>query len=398
MKQDYLWSYHFVVDGDNLWFVPYWYNILCMYNMKSKKLELIKKLPQDNEIEGIYLNLVKAGQYLVLVPMYAQEVCIYEMHAGEFKCLKVHGKAGLGSGLFSTGIWKNNVYMFAAAYPEILKLDMQSGCIGEIPVRSIPDGLVHGDEGCNNLFMQSSVSENRIDLLMFNSSYVLSFNMDTETGEFLKIGNGGDRYLSVCRVSSGELFLVCQNGSLIVYDERRQAITAVKNLMIEGCGGNVFEQCQNFIECAEYGNFVYFFVSSMIIEVDQHHYRARKAWFSDILTEDNDGRRTKDYTENFFAVKKEGDVLYVHNRMQGIFYCIDMMAKKVEKFCIPLDTLSGDDMKIMFGQYKNIAIEGKALYLSLDNLLAQLDDERSPFGTEKNVGRQIWETMKRIRM
>ncbi len=97
-------------------------------------------------------------------------------------------------------------------------------------------------------------------------------------------------------------------------------------------------------------------------------------------------------------MKKEGDVLYVHNRMQGIFYCIDMMAKKVEKFCIPLDTLSGDDMKIMFGQYKNIAIEGKALYLSLDNLLAQLDDERSPFGTKKNVGRQIWETMKSIRM
>ncbi len=389
MKHDFLWPYHFAVDGECIWFVPYWYNMLCKYNVQTRQIESMQTLPQENTVEGLYLNLVKIGNCILLIPMYAKNVCIYYIDTGEFLELETGCGDKVDSQLYTYGMWKPDVYLFSVMHPVALKLDVAAK-----KMEYIHFDFAYSQGGSLPFFlMQSSTSSHFIYLPVAKKNYILKFDMDTEKYCFLKIGGEDSYFLSVCKASTGKLFLINQKGELIVYNETDAVAETVKSLVFEGCNENCFNNCQYFIESMEYGRSVFFFTSGRVIAVDTENHSVGKAWFSDALFLEENQRR-KDYPDNFFAVKKDGKYLYVENRAGGYYYRIDLDAKTVEPFDILAGGMAQEDRVTMFAQYRNIAQEGKALYFSLDTMFDQLGRENNKANVPTGIGKQIWDTLK----
>lgn len=115
----------FLEDGKFLWFIPDLSGVLCKYNLDSGEVVLIYELP----CMGSYIAIIRHERQLVLVPLSAEEILIFDMDQEVFCRIKLpeSDEVYLSDRKFFQGFAVNNiVYLVPGGYPYILKVDLDN--------------------------------------------------------------------------------------------------------------------------------------------------------------------------------------------------------------------------------------------------------------------------------
>ncbi len=384
MQKDYLWSYSFVVDDDCLWLVPYWYNFLCKYNMRTEEIELIEKIPVENTSEALYSNLLMMDTSIILIPTNATKVCIYDTLKKEFTVIDVVDQDGKANRFFPYGVWGDCIYMFSLFSSTVIKFQVSLKKIDYISMDCGTMGMRQGDV----LFQtQSYFEQERVYIPFWRSNRVLKFDMEKEVCTVLEIGEDDEYYLSVGRGNENELYLLNQDGNVVIYNELSGKTERLINKLNGVYNYKFFKEYACFASCVSYEGEVYFFPGSKVIKVNCRTHEIREADFSNVLLEDGE-RNAACFGHTFSMLSKVDSCVYIENMYSRNFMKIDMERGIVKSYKIPLECLPEEYVDEMNGQYQNVCREG-ALYLQLDNILKRLVSHQKEKKKEEMIGVKI---------
>ena len=124
MEKERLWAVCFTAEED-IWFVSYWYNLLCKFDISKRELECIP-LPVKNIIEGLYIGILKVGNIICLVPANADSVCTYNIKTREFKTFMLRERTKNIDKFIACAVYGECVFMFPYHYPYILKFNLET--------------------------------------------------------------------------------------------------------------------------------------------------------------------------------------------------------------------------------------------------------------------------------
>lgn len=86
---------YFDVDGGKVWFIPYFYNFLCSYDLHNGGICLEAILPETS-LTGAdpdrYINLKKNGNIVVVVPSYGKNICLLNLETKDNSIINIDAK------------------------------------------------------------------------------------------------------------------------------------------------------------------------------------------------------------------------------------------------------------------------------------------------------------------
>ena len=75
-----VWSHEkFAIDENMVWFVPYYSSVLCGFDLDKREIVKVKMLDGEGDRRDGYLNVLKVGNYIVLIPSYGEKFIIYHI-------------------------------------------------------------------------------------------------------------------------------------------------------------------------------------------------------------------------------------------------------------------------------------------------------------------------------
>ncbi len=120
------------VDGNYLWFSLDQVNGLCKMNLDTYEIEYVSMIPGEKaQMKFLFSDIKKYRDYLVLTPMNAKAVIIYNTKTEEFKRIPLttnfirnEVKYEGWSGFFSSVILGDYIYMIPYKFPAILSINL----------------------------------------------------------------------------------------------------------------------------------------------------------------------------------------------------------------------------------------------------------------------------------
>lgn len=396
MKRDYLWSYNFFVDHERVWFVPYWYNLLCCFNLNTKQLEIVEKIPEENNCEGLYINLVKIGDEIILIPNSTAKLCVYNVIQKEFLVIEILEKGRKSERFFSYDICEDNLYLFPTYYPAIVKLNIRSKKIEYIE-NWYHDSNLNKDE---MIFRMQKDSVDHVTYLLFaGSNRIFKFDEKNEKYFIIEVGDKGDSYSTICKVQTGEIYLTNQDGDIVIFNENSRKTIKIKNAVKNFCKTRFLEKLVCFMSSVEYGDYVYFFPgqANKVIRINKHGHQIEEADFCNVLHDG--GKKNLNWQGTMYSmIHKNKQYIYVMNILNRSFLKIDLNDKEVESFYISIEDLSQkyiDELFLSYGkEIGYIYWERDALYLRMKNFFDNMDKITKKSGSNPVIGKQIYDTVK----
>ena len=199
-----------VKANGSYWFTSIGYNALFKMDEDADKAEFVGCFSKEQDARRLYLDIVQYQDKLVFVPLRAEAIALYDMNTGEFSyvplCLPAEdmntGVAYSADNKFTfAGIWKNNLYLFPATYPAIIKLDMESYEVEYLyePIRQL-NKRVLTEEGI--YFWKGIIEDNLVKMWCEPAKAIVEFDMNSESLQVCKQLSDIDMYIEV--VSDGK--------------------------------------------------------------------------------------------------------------------------------------------------------------------------------------------------
>ena len=175
-------SYNLILDEDNIWIKPLWYNSLIKIDISSGKSHIIGSIPQNkHNIRGIeYMSCFKYNEWIILIPFYSIQICFYNTLTNKYIFKTIEGLEGFKINkeamLQGHVEMENYSYMFGA-YPFIVRLDLKTF---DITVFSEFNSKMEDTSGCFG--MRGGGYNNKLILSMPNKSSLFYYSLDTQEG------------------------------------------------------------------------------------------------------------------------------------------------------------------------------------------------------------------------
>lgn len=389
LEKERLWAVCFTAEED-IWFVSYWYNLLCKFDISKRELECIP-LPVKNIIEGLYIGILKVGNIICLVPANADSVCMYNIKTHEFKTFMLRERTKNIDKFIACAVYGECVFMFPYHYPYILKFNLET-CEAEYLDFRYKGELIQ-------VGLQSCTCGKNVYLTVQGSNAIAIYNMQNETYEYKEIGDKKEWYSSVLRTEEDELWMTNQRGDIRIYDLRtcKTELIKIRDIKFDV---DVQSVSPCFVGNAEYADFVYFFPgkAGMILKVNKKTRQAEKAEFGDTLCQEADN--CFGWMGSRFSMPQGKSILYIFNIINRYFYSINLQSENVEKYEIESDHLNEKELKSLFLQYETIMQEGYlrgvymekgTRYLGIEHFIKMI--ENFPAGDrqqKENIGEMIF--------
>lgn len=122
-----------VID-DKLWFSLSQANGLCTFDLKTECFEYISRIPEEDfQKEFLYSDIKLWGDVLVMTPMNAKNIALYNVKTGIFEMVPFDADVvkrkldylGYGS-FYSSKVVKDSAYFIPYYFPAIVKLDLRT--------------------------------------------------------------------------------------------------------------------------------------------------------------------------------------------------------------------------------------------------------------------------------
>lgn len=365
-NSEFIWSMNCIVDEENIWFISYWYNLLCRYDLYNRCLETVR-VPVNYTLEGLFGNIIKVGKQLVLVPTNANSIYVYRILEREFKEIPIREEKEKYDKFMVCAAYGETVYFFPSNYTYIIKLNLNSFQL---------EYLEFAHDGKKiQVNIQNYTYNQYVYLTHKEDNMVIRYNLQNETYECWRIGDKDERYSSIIRTADGKIWVANQHGKIILLDENYNIVEKISSDSIKGFGicANSIVSC--FLGNAEHENSIFFFPGSanMVVEVDKYTHIIRQAGFSVAIQKETDNGYN--WQGSFFSIPEGKTTQYLFNIMDRQFYSIDLANNEMQLYEIEIDNLSDNYLLDLLDEYgsglhdeKGNAIywESGTLYLSLE--------------------------------
>ncbi|OOM79968.1 hypothetical protein [Clostridium sp. BL-8] len=199
-------------ENDNMWFVCSGLNVLCKMDLKTEKVEVIKKISSNTNPEMIqYCDVMKIENKIYMLPYFSSDMCEYDLEKDILKKKSIPDAAIVN---FDRIIrYKDSLFMKPKNYQAIVQYNINSAeykyhneCIKEF--EKISDGkpmFMWGVCVRDNLLLMASSIANK----------VLEFNMDTWESQVHTVGSEEMNYFGMA-FDGKDYWLIPEDGKTII--------------------------------------------------------------------------------------------------------------------------------------------------------------------------------------
>ena len=219
------------IDDKYLWFSMSEANGLCRMDMETMEVEYVSFIPEEPAMQSyLFSDMKKHGNKLIMTPLNAKAVAIYDIGSGEFTRIPLTTKdirnlthfKGWGA-FYSSVILGKRLYMLPFLFPGILSLDLDTikpeydDAFMDCIIREYTEGWV--------MFRQDiAVSESEDEAFATSAFYngIIRICADDRRAEFVhKFSKEEKKGFSCIQRSDREFVLLLGAGQrLAIYDDR----------------------------------------------------------------------------------------------------------------------------------------------------------------------------------
>ena len=188
----YCWPSAFCVQGDRIWFIYGKVCILCCYNLKTEKTEIISEIPVDNIYkESLYQKIIYKDEKLYLIPAWGKNILIYDIIQKNFSTIMIPEYDGL---MFCNAfLYDNRIICIPYAYPSIINIDTK------FDVASVLVKLDTIKQTYKvSTFNMADNLEMKIAMVSPQSNKVFLYDVEHDDFNVENVSNNVDGYASVC--------------------------------------------------------------------------------------------------------------------------------------------------------------------------------------------------------
>ena len=181
----YLWFDAMVTEGNTAWVFANNFNALFSINLVTYEMNYLGSVPGEMMLSmGLYLNMQKYGNELVLVPAYANSVAIYNIDTQIFRTIPIDLP---DAKCFGSAIYKNRIYMVGNSSAKIIVINLQDD---SIKVLEQCEKYLENKEGIPNRMRfrkNNCVVDGCFYIASCVSSTIVKLDMNTDEMEFFEL-------------------------------------------------------------------------------------------------------------------------------------------------------------------------------------------------------------------
>jgi len=196
----------FNVEDDEIWFVPYEYNLLCKYNIKTKKVEEILTLDFSTVQVESFNNIYRYHKQIFLIPAFEKFLLIYDIEKKSFDRIDFFGNTNVISMFnqcFQYGEW---LYLFPTNYDAFARINMNTYVLQEFPIK---------DNKCKMFYSFAYMNDKVYLVNMSDLLYV--FDLKTNQLE-VEYKSNEIQALRTVTVVNDSLYITGKDGKVLLYD------------------------------------------------------------------------------------------------------------------------------------------------------------------------------------
>ncbi len=193
----------FSVDENKIWFVPYWINALCVYNLKTNKMEKVIYFPDQITDSSSYYNVKKIDNLVVAIPAFEKQIYVYDTAKDIIDSISFRsGKYCCEKFLFCS-VWDQSIYLFPVGYEYVVKIDLQKK-------KAVTLDTI--DDGCKMFVAMTQINES---VYLVNGTHkIYVFNMIQERFTLIESKDFSRKYRTVTHQGTEKLILSDVTGNL----------------------------------------------------------------------------------------------------------------------------------------------------------------------------------------
>lgn len=373
MSKNYVWTnLGFIVEDDNLWFVPFWMNVLCEVNLSTMQIGKVKAFPHMfTEAGGIY-NVRKYQEYIINVTAVDDVNYLYDIPADNMLAIPLKEDAYACEKFFNCTFWNNHAYFLPRDYNSILKLNMEDKTVTDISISEV-----------GKMFLSCVQIEQNVYLVNQSESLIV-FDMEEENFERIQISGSGELN-TIVLVQEHELLMSNTNGVLYIYNLQNGTMTEidiVKGTLFTGIA--VVEDKLYLFPMYDEDNFTILNLKTLDTRKIHLQRKLEEAGYYDA--------RYGVFSQPVVA----NDKVYVMNASHQCLYIIDTVTDEVCDVYIELNEMSEQQCDYFFNFLHKVGgvRESGAPYATLDYLLQR--PVKKANDESRKTGKRIFESMKEL--
>lgn len=231
-----------VVEDRTMWFFSFDFNGLFEMNLDTGKVQYLGSVPGEAPFgKKLYINMMKVGEELVLVPKMAKQLAVYHIQKHTFRMKRIITQKRGGFG--GSCVWKRNIYILGHLVPMIAKIDLDTL---EIERYSEYENIMRMHELTNQEvpFLGGYMVIDHMCYFVTNQSNILyEFDMREEQLAFWKVGEHLRGFKSVCFDGKDFYFLEWDKPVLLRWNTNEGTLWEYDGSGVLGPnynGGNIF--------------------------------------------------------------------------------------------------------------------------------------------------------------
>lgn len=365
MKQNFAWTIgKFEIDGDFLWFVPHWLNVLCKYNLLTRKIEQVISFPKTTIFHRGFFNVKKIKDYILVVPSWEENIYLYHILSGKMKKFKLREKIYTNEKLYLCGVFSEKVFLFPIEYDYIVKLDVVNELLEEIPCSP-------------QMFISSIQKEEKIYLVnMTNELFV--FDMKTEKLKVEWSCDCNKEFRTIIDSNFNTVILIDMIGNILFFDiDKKKIIKQIRfnHLVYSGI-------------CMESKVFLFPEKWKNPFVLNLSNYQIKELEF---VKENFSESSLTIFSEAIMIEKK----IYIMHTTKQCLFIIDSESEKFEEVYIKIGELNELLDELLDVQAKKEPLlEETGHYVSFEYLMNKINTKKDRNNFNLEIGKKIFLLMK----
>ncbi len=390
MSKSFLWTNTtFIVEKQDIWLIPSFYNCLCKYNLKLKKMEKVKEIPQMSTAIQPFYNMVSIQDDIIMIPAREDKIVVYNRKKDFFYAKKLMNCISGSEKFQAYAVFGDWIYMFPIYYPYIVKFNMKTYAVEYIADDTITE-LVASNKP---LFMLQNVQvKNVIYLTIYNSNKIYRFDMDLDQGKCIEVGDKKKEYVSICALDKWNLALLEKKGDIVLLNSKKDGLSVIESYP------SYDDTIMNGLINVK--NSLYIFPKSIKGEIKKFDIDLclmEKAEFSDLLCK-------KDYVLEWWEYNAFSNPVYSENKIyvmsiqEECLYEIILEKGEAKSYVLSVDKWEDALLSNLFKLYeRNVYLfqEGKYEYLKIGTMIKNIKNIQDNVEMKRqNVGCSIYKDLK----
>lgn len=190
-----IWFDAMLIEDSKGWIFVNNFNCLYEIDLITNEIRCLGRVPGENNFfKGLYFNIVKHKQDLILVPSIASSIAIYNLDTATFTNIPIDL---YGSKCYGAAVYEDKVFLIGNSTASIIVLDLKTKSIREIDTCvKYFESIDHIE---NRMFFRknSCVVGECFYVASCVANIIVKIHMDTEKIEFIKLNTDADGFRNI---------------------------------------------------------------------------------------------------------------------------------------------------------------------------------------------------------